>query len=295
MTRIVKFPRAALAAAIGAGAALALAGCGGGGGFGGSGSGGLLQNVSIVTSQYLVVDLTTGAIEARQDVPDLTTNAASAYRRTKMVFRAIAAGGGVVGAAPGSFAGAGDPAQKPVVLGKYYIGVFEVTQAQWQLMTASAPWTKVNPASVVKDGINQDGPAYNLSADAISAGLATADARLGVNLALPTDVQWEYAARGGTAGTFPWGGDHSDQTAGTYAKVAETAAGHVGPVTVGSLAPNAFGLYDTAGNVWELTSGGELRGGSWSDPLTAARPANKVPIAHGTAYALAGMRLVLSP
>jgi len=271
-----------------------LAGCTGSVGVGGSASGGLLQNVSIISSQYVVLDLTTGAIEARQDVPDLT-DSGSDYRTTKMVFRAIAAGQGTIGAAPGNFASANDPAPQTVVVAKYYIGVFDVTQAQWQLMTATTPWTQVNPLTVVKDGINPEAPAYNLSADAVNAGLATANAHLGVALALPTDIQWEYAARAGSTGTFSWPGGHSDQTAANYAEVAETAAGHVGPVAVGSLAPNAFGLYDTAGNVWELTSGGGMRGGSWSDPLTAARPANKVTISHGTAYALAGMRLVLSP
>jgi formylglycine-generating enzyme len=65
---------------------------------------------------------------------------------------------------------------------------------------------------------------------------------------LPTEAEWEYAARGGLSGcSFPWG-NHIDSTLANYGKKYRTI------LKVGSLKPNAFGLFDMAGNVWEWTS-----------------------------------------
>jgi formylglycine-generating enzyme required for sulfatase activity len=63
---------------------------------------------------------------------------------------------------------------------------------------------------------------------------------------LPTEAQWEYAARGGTSGArYPWGDeDPADRACFNFASGG-------GPKDVGSFKPNAFGLYDMAGNVWE--------------------------------------------
>lgn len=65
-------------------------------------------------------------------------------------------------------------------------------------------------------------------------------------LRLPTEGEWERAARAGGTGKFPWGDDETDidQRANVDQKV-----GH--PTTVGSYPPNALGLYDMAGNVWQ--------------------------------------------
>jgi formylglycine-generating enzyme required for sulfatase activity len=65
---------------------------------------------------------------------------------------------------------------------------------------------------------------------------------------LPTEAEWEYAARGGlTAAEFPWGNHPIDPGRANY------AASHIGGTSpVGSYAPNGFGIYDLAGNVWEF-------------------------------------------
>lgn len=80
---------------------------------------------------------------------------------------------------------------------------------------------------------------------------------------LPTEAQWEYAARGGKEGqAFFWGNDYPD---GRKLNLADRRApvpwadrtiddGHAGPAPVGSYEPNGFWLYDMAGNVWQLCS-----------------------------------------
>jgi iron(II)-dependent oxidoreductase len=65
---------------------------------------------------------------------------------------------------------------------------------------------------------------------------------------LPTEAEWEYAARGGLAGkNFPWG-DQVDSAKVNYGKKFK------GILKVGSFKPNGFGLFDITGNVWEWTS-----------------------------------------
>jgi formylglycine-generating enzyme required for sulfatase activity len=67
---------------------------------------------------------------------------------------------------------------------------------------------------------------------------------------LPTEAEWEYAARGGLTGAeFPWGNDPADPKRANYGK-----GGFGKPGRVGSYAPNGYGLFDMAGNVWEFTA-----------------------------------------
>jgi formylglycine-generating enzyme required for sulfatase activity len=65
---------------------------------------------------------------------------------------------------------------------------------------------------------------------------------------LPTEAQWEYACRAGTTTAYFWGDDFNSSKANSF------GSGNGGAIEVGSYAPNAWGIFDMHGNVWELTA-----------------------------------------
>jgi len=144
----------------------------------------------------------------------------------------------------------------------------------------------------------------------------------GAGYRLPTEVEWEYAARGGLESKrFPWGDEinhsHANYLANGSAFIYDTSPytefthhptynDGTTPYTspVGSFAPNGYGLYDMAGNVWEwcfdwhpleVGSSRVLRGGSWYDFANYCRVAHRSDLRPDYASFDFGFRAVLPP
>ena len=116
----------------------------------------------------------------------------------------------------------------------FYIGKFEVTQQQWQQVMGKNP-------SVFQNDTSGNQPVENISWKDAQAFIRKLNKMDKENVyRLPTEFEWEYAARAGAEDDISW-------------KDIQAAAvlGGTSPRRVGSKTPNAWGLYDMLGNVWE--------------------------------------------
>lgn len=121
----------------------------------------------------------------------------------------------------------------------------------WRQVHGATWWRPEGPGSDVQD--RWDHPVVHVSWNDAAAFAAWAGGRL------PTEAEWEYAARGGSEGTiFPWGdelepgGEHRCNVwQGAFPHVNEGADGYRGTAPVHAFAPNGFGLHGVIGNVWE--------------------------------------------
>jgi formylglycine-generating enzyme required for sulfatase activity len=195
--------------------------------------------------------------------------------------------------------------QHEVIISKpFYMGVFEVTQAQYEQVMG------VNPSAF--KGAKH--PVEAVSWDEAVEFCQKLSARTGKKVTLPTEAQWEYACRAGTTTAFHTGDALKPGQANVYIPsnpgVWDTIMAWVGQFSAqkaktiqttpaGSFSPNGFGLYDMHGNVWEWCSDwyGEnyyanspktdpqgpdsgsdrvLRGGSWNDYPPYCRSAFRV-------------------
>ncbi len=96
---------------------------------------------------------------------------------------------------------------------------------------------------------------------------------------LPTEAEWEFACRAGTATTFYWGEDSSDATVGQYCWYYGNALNSTHPVATKK--PNPYGLYDMGGNIWQWCH-------DWVAPYTSSSQTDPVGAASGTMRALRG-------
>ncbi len=223
---------------------------------------------------YMVVDLSEGPAAASYPVTVLAEAPPGGwtdeYKTTKLVLRRIPAGTFLMGSHPSELGRGGDEAQRQVTLTKeFFIGVFQVTQKQWERVMGDWPSRFTNTA------YRETRPLENRSWDDIRGGtwpggqpaaetfMHRIGARAGVAFDLPTEAQWEYACRAGTStalnsgenltsmdycpnlnavGRYWYNGD-PDFTWGMNTDG--------GTDKVGNYLPNPWGLYDMHGNVWE--------------------------------------------
>jgi formylglycine-generating enzyme required for sulfatase activity/serine/threonine protein kinase len=156
----------------------------------------------------------------------------------------------------------------------FWAGVFEVTQAEFSLLMNRNPAQFAGPEKPVDSVTWEDAEAF---CRALTAFERSAD-RLpeGYVYRLPTEAEWEYAARAGTVTPFHFG-DQADATSGNFRGVyprdledGQRITDSYGTENVGGYSANAFGLYDVHGNVSEWTLdvyNGRLPGGALSDPM----------------------------
>jgi formylglycine-generating enzyme required for sulfatase activity len=151
----------------------------------------------------------------------------------------------------GGTSGREAPAHRVTIGKPFALGKTEVTQAQWQAVMGN------NPSSFTNCGSNC--PVEQVSWDDVQTFIQKLNQKTGKQYRLPTEAEWEYAARAGTTTAYPWGEQASHEYAnyGTDACCAGLAQGRdqwVSTSPAGSFPPNAFGLYDMIGNVWEWTA-----------------------------------------
>ncbi len=181
-----------------------------------------------------------------------------------------------------------------------YMAVTEVTQAQWSALMPTNPSGYPAPAKPVEEVNWVDCMKF--------AELLTAREKLPAgSYRLPTEVEWEYACRAGTTTTYYFGDD--PRRLDDYADYAHN--NYKSPCVPGRRLPNAWGLHDMLGNVWEwcldlyhpyVTSPGAqpgedeswrvIRGGNWYVVATSCRAANRSrlpPLSNGN---MLGFRLV---
>jgi eukaryotic-like serine/threonine-protein kinase len=139
-----------------------------------------------------------------------------------------------------------DEGQHHIKLTKpFYIGKFEVTQIQYRVLMNE------NPSKFGGDKL----PVENVSWYEAMRFLKKLSDKAGMKFRLPTEAEWEYACRAGTTTTFNTG-TTLDSDVANYDARKPYADGIIGKyldrtTAVGSYPPNAFGLYDMHGNVWE--------------------------------------------
>ena len=194
--------------------------------------------------------------------------------------------------------------EKPVhtvrISAPFYLGKYEVTQAQWEAVMGT------NPSHFQG---NPNRPVEMVSWEDVQEFITRLNQQEGWEVCrLPTEAQWEYAARAGT-------------TTERYENDADVIAWYVGNSgnethPVGLKRPNAWGLYDMLGSVWEWCHDGKrtytaeamvdpmgptgagadrvLRGGSWGDLAQVVRAADRYWLDPGYRNGLLGFRCASS-
>ncbi|MBI1302178.1 MAG: SUMF1/EgtB/PvdO family nonheme iron enzyme [Phycisphaera sp.] len=141
-----------------------------------------------------------------------------------------------------------NPVHAVTLTNAFYMGRYEVTQAQWTARMGSNPsWFQSASTEVLADQV-PNRPVEQVSWNTIQGFLTATGMRL------PTEAEWEYACRAGTTTAFHgWTvqptGTNDDTQVGNIAWFGSNSNSQTRPV--GGKAPNGFGLHDMAGNVWE--------------------------------------------
>jgi len=205
----------------------------------------------------------------------------------------------------GDIQGGGRNNEQPVhqvSIKRFAIGRYEVTFAEYDKFAEATGRTKPSDSGWGRG----NRPVINVSWDDATAYAKWLTKQTGHHYRLPTEAEWEYTARAGTETKYWWGNDIGSNRANCSG--CGDSFQYTAPV--GSFAANPFGLFDTAGNVWEWTcseyqdkySGKEqrcansgslraLRGGACYDGPRNVRAALRLRSSHDTRAGDVGLRL----
>ena len=174
-----------------------------------------------------------------------------------------------------------------VTVSEFYINKYEVTQLLWEAIMGETPNKEKDMQWEDEFGKGDNYPAYRISYNEVETFIGKLNEYTGLRFSLPTEAQWEYAAKGGkdTYYSLYAGG-------GNVLEVAWIDSNSDKCSEVGKKDANGLGLYDMSGNVWEMcnnwyydykdvcdtiTSGEDytgykvFRGGSWNTNAQQAR------------------------
>ncbi|TVR15589.1 MAG: formylglycine-generating enzyme family protein, partial [Planctomycetota bacterium] len=281
------------------------------------------------TETYLMIDISAGPDAefypvTETDQPVTAVNS-EAFKTDRIILRRIPAGTFTIGSPSDELGRADNEDQRQVTLTQdYYIGVFQVTQGQWQQVMGNNPSAYTGSTRPVEQatwndvrGGIWDGPSGGVADTQSFIGRLAA--RTGMDFDLPTEAQWEYAARAETTTALNNGENLTDAIdCPVLSQLGRYQANREGSqhAPVGSYQANAWGLYDMHGNVWEWcrdwyqenlgtdpvsdpvgpTSGTwrVLRGGDWSGNARYSRSASRINHAPDDAQFVDGFRLASS-
>jgi formylglycine-generating enzyme required for sulfatase activity len=222
---------------------------------------------------------------------------------------------------PGSFIMGDDhgdrserPAHRVTISRPFAIGKYEVTVAQWKACVKAGACRAV--AEETAQGMSDNSPARDLSWNDARKYVQWLSKVTGKKYRLPTEAEWEYAARAGTSTRYWWGDKMESGKAnckgcgGSWSKDA--------PAKVDDFPPNPYGIYGMNGGVWEWaadcwhrsyagrppTDGSAwtepdcrenvIRGGSWRNDSTYAHSASRFTYDTAVRYILNGFRVAKS-
>jgi formylglycine-generating enzyme required for sulfatase activity len=200
------------------------------------------------------------------------------------------------------------PVHQVTLTNAFYLGRYEVTQAQWQATMGSNPSIFQSASTQVPAAQVPNRPVEWVSWNAIQGYLNATGMRL------PTEAEWEYACRAGTQTPF-YNGSTDDSTVGALAWYSRNSGSQTRPV--GGKAPNAFGFHDMLGNVREWVNDWYgsysanpqtdptgavsavtvrvIRGGSWAHLMNNVRSSTRESASPGGSINNIGFRVARTP
>lgn len=202
-----------------------------------------------------------------------------------------------------------DESQLEVCVEDFYIGQYEITFAEFENFVMATGHSRDKTDDMGWGRAQR--PVINVNREKVSAYLAWLSQKTDQKYRLPTEAEWEYAARGGTDTAYWWGAEVGNNQANCDGCGSQWDNQTTAPV--GSFAPNSYGLYDTAGNVWEWTCSAyersykkapsrcgqksltAIRGGSWGNKPRGVRSANRSNVSQDYRSELIGFRIARSP